>query len=131
MIDKATAKSAARPFEDVPTPVLGDGAFIRVRCITALQKDEYEVGFWKPDPANQGKPAYSAVGSRGRLLVRACEWGDTGEPFFDSEDEANNFRADVADPLFEVAQRIGGLNASVEELKKALGAAQAGASRTT
>ena len=47
MIEKATAKrSAGRPYEDVPTPALGEGAFIRVRCISARHKDEYEVGFW-------------------------------------------------------------------------------------
>lgn len=131
MIEKATAKrSAGRPYEDVPTPALGEGAFIRVRCISARHKDEYEVGFWTHTDGS-GKPVYSAIGARGRLLSRACEWLDTGEPFFDSEEDAHTFRADIADLLFDAAQRISGLNATVEELKKALGAAQAGASRTT
>lgn len=134
-IDKAAAKQAPRPHEDVPTPELGEGAFIRVRCLTALARDEYETGFWAivDDPSKPGgkRQEYSAVGARGRLLHLSCEWLDTGERFFETAAEANGFRADVADRLFDVAQRISGLNKELDALKKIFDAIMAGASSTS
>lgn len=128
-LTSADVSAAILPYEDVPVPELGAGCVQRVRCLTALEKDDYDIGFWKPDPASPKGMVYDAHGSRGRLLAMACIQED-GTPTSTAA-AWDVFRADIGDRLFGVAQTISGLNATVEDLKKALGAVQAGASRTT
>lgn len=130
-LTKEAVRAAPIPYEDVPVPELQEGGEIRVRCLSALQKDQWDAGFWTTDEAT-GKPRYSAIGARARLLALACCHEDFS-PLFDAEDVAwlQEFRADVADRLYEAAERVSGLRADLEALKKAFGAAQAGASRTS
>ncbi len=123
------ARGAVLPHEDVPVPELGDGAVIRVRCLTALELSTYQVGDWDRDPVKK-ESIYRGDTARGRLLALCCV-DESGARLGLDAAAWNAFRADVADRLFEVAQRISGLNAPVEALKKVLGAVQAGASRTT
>ena len=119
---------AVLPFEDVPLPVLGPGRGARVRCLTALELDRYEIGFWVTEPGTL-KPVYQGEGSRARLLSMACVDADGGP--VGSVAYWTTYRADVVDRLFDVAQRLSGLNATVEDLKKAFGAAHTGASPIT
>ena len=119
---------AILPYEDVALPMLGPDRGARVRCLTGLELDRYEIGFWVTDPVTK-KPAYSGEGSRGRLLAMACVDAE-GQPVGNAAYWIA-YRADVVDRLFDVAQQLSGLNATVEDLKKAFGAAQAGASPTT
>src|SRR3954452_2993562 len=129
VLSKADARAALTlPYEDVPVPALGPDTRIRVRCLTALEKDKYDMWPWRLK-GEDGRPVFNPEGTRGLVLSMTCV-DDDFQPIFTAE-EANVLRSDVAEPLFEAAQRIGGLNAKVEELKKALGVAQAGASRTT
>ncbi len=125
----AEPSSAVLPYEDVPAPEFGADVVQRVRCLTQLEKDEYDVGFWKADPAKPGGMLYDAHGSRGRLLAMAC----VNEDGTATADAAtwNRFRTDVGERLFDAAQRLSGLSATVEDLKKALSAVRAGASHTT
>jgi hypothetical protein len=123
---------AARPYEDVPVPELGAGETIRVVCLSALAKDRWDIGFWTP--GEDGKPVYSAEGSRGRLLALTCCQEDLTPIFTDYAAGVaffNGLRSDVADRLYEVAERISGLKADLESLKKAFGAVLAGASSTS
>ena len=128
-LTSADVSAAMLPYEDVQVPELGAGCVQRVRCLTALERDAYDVGFWKTDPAHPKGMVYDAHGSRGRLLAMACVQED-GTPT-STVAAWNVFRADVGDRLFDTAQRLSGLNATVEDLKKALSAVQAGASPTT
>ena len=130
-LTKDVLRSAPIPYEDVPVPELQEGGVIRVRCLSALQKDQWDAGFWSADEET-GKPRYSAIGARARLLLLACCHEDF-TPMFDAEDIAwlQAFRSDVADRLYDAAERISGLRADLEALKKAFGAAQAGASSTS
>jgi len=122
---KQTAK--VRPYRDVPVPELREDAIIRVRCFTALDKDQYDAAFWSMDETT-GKPRYTAAGARARLLVLTCENAD-GSRMFTEADVADlmAFRADVADRVFDAAQTVCGLRADLEALKNVFGAARSGA----
>jgi hypothetical protein len=111
------ASARTLPYEDVPCPELDGTPTIRVRCLTALEKDKYEVGFWYT-PEGSLRPVYDAAGARARLVSLACIHED-GTSFFSDDDVAalRESRGDVVDRLFGVAQRLSGLNATLEEMK--------------
>jgi hypothetical protein len=121
-------KGRPLPIEDVPCPELGDGVSVRVRCLTALERDQYETAFWK---LHEGKPSYDATGARARL-VRLAAVDEQGDHLFTDDDLPMlcSFRGDVLDRLFGVAQRLSGLNATIEELKASFFALRAGSGPT-
>jgi hypothetical protein len=100
------------PYEDVPCPELGDGVTVRIRCLTALERDQYESAFWK---MHEGKPTYDAAGARARL-VRLAAVDEGGNHLFSDDDieTLRSFRGDVLDRLFGVAQALSGMNVAVE-----------------
>jgi hypothetical protein len=128
-LSPSDVSAAILPYEDVPLPEFGPDVVQRVRCLTQLEKDDYDIGFWQPNPAKPGGMVYDGHGARGRLLAVACV-NEDGTPTSDVA-AWNHFRTDVGERLFEVAQRISGINATVDDLKKALGAVRAGALPTT
>lgn len=125
--------AAARnlPYEDVPCPELGDAVTVRVRCLTATQKDRYDIDFYYT-PEGSVRPVFDAVGCRARMLLLACVKED-GSPMFSDDDipVLRDLRADVADRLFDVAQRLSGDNATLEELKRAFRQTRHAGSTTT
>jgi hypothetical protein len=118
------------PYEDVPTPEITEGATVRVRCLTALEKDQYDQAFWYT-PEGSLRPVFDAAGARARLLRLACINPDGSHRFTDDDLPAlRNLRADVADRLFAAAQRLMGSHASIEEMKQAFVRARSGSGST-
>jgi hypothetical protein len=130
--DKSTLLGARNlPYEDVPCPELGDGVVVRVRCITAAQKDKYGVDFYyQPDGAL--RPVFDAQGCRARLIQLACV-DEQGSQLFSEDDlpMLRELRTDVADRLFDVAQRLAGMNATIEDLKRGFQQTRHAGSSTT
>lgn len=131
LADSAMVLGAARPFQDVTCPELGPDVTVRVQCISAAQKDKYDVDFYYT-PEGSIRPVFDAVGARARLLQFACVKED-GSPLFsvDQLPQLRDMRADVAERLFDVAQRLSGMNATIEELKSAFRQTRPAGSSTT
>jgi hypothetical protein len=59
VLSKADARAALTlPYEDVPVPALGPDTRIRVRCLTALEKDKYDMWPWRLK-GEDGKPVFN------------------------------------------------------------------------
>jgi hypothetical protein len=134
--EQIKAKAASLPYQDVPVPELEKDGVVRVRCLTALEKDRYDQSFWLAN-AKAKTATYNADGARALLLRFACcavnEDGTTGGHLFTDADipMLRDMRCDVGERLFDVAQRLSGLKADMEALKNAFGVALAGASPTS
>lgn len=121
----------ALPYVDVACSELGADVTMRVRCLTALEKDRYETGFFFNADGSQRDKAAKTSDARARLLVLACI-NDDGSPFFASVDEAGCIRVDVADKLYQVACKLSVLDAEdVKELQQAFAQARIARSSTT
>lgn len=120
------------PTEWVPVPELNGGGFICIRGLTAFERGRYEQALIKGngDPRSRiFDPAYG----RGELLARTIV-DSHGHRVFTDEDAAQlqELRADVADRLFAVAQRLSGLRPEdFDELKKLCGGDPTADSSTT
>lgn len=105
-------------YEDVDTPEWGEGTYVRVRGLTAHERDEFELKAVKED--------FSGVTKAGMSDMRACLVSMTvvdeqGKRLFSPEDIAalGAKNAQVIDRIFNSARRLSGLTKEdVDELTK-------------
>ena len=111
-------------YEDVPTPEWGAGAEVRIRGLSAYDRDRFEAS------VIQGTGAQRRVDTcnlRARL-VSWCAVDGEGERLFTRSDvkALGEKSGRVVDRLFKAAQRLSGLtDDDVDELAKNSGSAQA------
>ena len=117
---------ATIPEEVVAFPELG-GAVVRVRGMSVREKTEWERSF----RTAKGTPLEDRQREvRERLLIACCR-NEDGTPFFTEADirDLATMRADVAERLVNVAQRLCGMaDTDVETLAKNAAATTTGAS---
>lgn len=104
------------PFEDVPVPEFGAGATIRVKAITAEERDEFEQSWWVAKGKDRVENRRNITA---RLVAIAAINPDTGLPLFTPHQVAALGRknAKALNRLYAVASRLAGLSRDdVEEL---------------
>lgn len=117
-------------YEDVPVPELGEGRVVRVRCMSALVRDRWEQSNFTIGA--DGTVTGNFEGTRTRMLAAACCAEDFTPLFSEADVEwLNEVRSDVVDRLFDVAERLNGINAGLELAKKVFAAIRSGAKPTT
>lgn len=104
------------PVEDVPVPEFGDGATIRIRALSAEERDQFEQSWW----ITKGKDAVAnRANITARLVALAAVNVETGGPLFTPLQVAALGRknARALNRLYAVASRLAGLSREdVEEL---------------
>lgn len=93
--------------EDVDVPEWG--GTVRVKAITALERDAYEAAM--VESQKNGRVKVSMRNARARLAVMACV-DDTGAPLFTDADVPmlSTKSAAALDRIFAVASRLAGLS---------------------
>lgn len=105
----------ALTFEDVDVPEWG--GTVRVRALTARERDEYEAE--QVDFRNPKKPTIDLRNTRARL-VALCAVDENGERLFSRKDvEAlGEVSSTALDRVFRVAKRLSGLDETQEAAAK-------------
>lgn len=106
----------ALPSEDVTV----SGGAVRVRGLSAKERDEYEASCWQ---GRGEKRDLNFKNLRAKLIVRSVVNEDGTRMFSDADvDLVGDLNAKDADALFSAAQRLSGLTkADVDELGKGSG----------
>ena len=110
-------------FEDVPVPEWGDGVGVRVRMLTASERDAYEAS------SIDKEGNFTQVDLRARLLSR-CLVDESGNRLYSDLDMKvlGAKSAKACERLFNVATRLNAMTqADLDELEKASGVDQANA----
>lgn len=122
-------KALTPAFEDVLVPELGEGKTVRVRVMSALAKDRWEIAHFTTGSDGLIVPTFE--GARSKLLIATCCHEDF-TPLFTEADVAwlNEKRSDVVDRLYDAADRLNGANQGIEYAKKVFAAVRSGGATT-
>lgn len=108
-----------RSYKVVPVPEVGAGVAIRLRNLTARERDDYE-----QDVQVKTKKGYELdpVHIREKLIIRTAVKADSDELLFDESDlpRLANMPAHVIIRLFRAAQELCGLTEDPEEVEARL-----------
>ena len=111
---EALLTPAAVPVEEVPIAALGGS--VKVRGMTARQRSEFEKSF----QTSSGKPNKRKQGQMRERMCVACCVDDDGQALFteDDIDALGRQRADIVEPIVNVAMRLCGMTQEdVEQLE--------------
>jgi hypothetical protein len=114
---QAKAKAAGLPRDTVPIPEFGDGVTVIVQGMSGTQRDGWERSLLVGRGARRD---INTENIRARLVVK-CLVNEDGTRLFEDSDAATvgEWRVDVLQRLFEVAQRLSGVSdGDIDELKK-------------
>jgi hypothetical protein len=107
-------QAATLPREEVPTPEWGHGESVFVRALTALERDQWEVGNYDI----RGRDTQvKMTNARARLAV-LCVVDQAGERVFKDEDSAMLGRGHSAplDRIYEACRRLSGMTTPETEI---------------
>lgn len=111
------AKAAGLPRDTVALPEFGAGVTVIVQGMSGTQRDAWERSLLVGRGARRD---INTDNIRARLVVR-CLINEDGTRLFEDADakEVGEWRVDVLQRLFEVAQRLSGVSdGDIDELKK-------------